>query len=70
MPKKNIMKFELIDNTRMNSYNESCKMEKVWYGEMEDGQIIDMDTYYCLCKEFAAAMGFSEKTIQEWFGEY
>ena len=70
MPKKNIMKFELIDNTRMNSYNESCKMEKTWYGEMEDGQIIDMDTYYCFCKEFAAAMGFSEKTIQEWFGNY
>ena len=70
MPKKNIMKFELIDNTRMNSYNESCKMKKVWYGEMEDGQIMDMDTYYCFCKEFAAAMGFSEKTIQEWFGNY
>ena len=70
MPKKNIMKFELIDNTRMNSYHESCKMEKVWYGEMEDGQIMDMDTYYCFCKEFAAAMGFSEKTIQEWFGNY
>ena len=70
MPKKNIMKFELIDNTRMNSYNESCKREKIWYGKMEDGQIIDMDTYYCFCKEFAAAMGFSEKTIQEWFGDY
>ena len=70
MPKKNIMKFELIDNTRMNSYNESCKMEKTWYGEMEDGQIMDMDTYYCFCKEFAAAMGFSEKTIQEWIGNY
>ena len=70
MPKKNIMKFELIDNTRMNSYNESCKMEKAWYGEMEDGQIMSMETYYCLCKGFAAAMGFSEKTIQEWFGNY
>ena len=45
-------------------------MEKIWYGKMEDGQIIDMDTYYCFCKEFAAAMGFSEKTIQEWFGDY
>ena len=67
---KNIMKFELIDSTRMNQFNESCKMEKTWYGEMEDGQIMDMETYYYLCKEFAAAMGFCEKTINEWFGDY
>lgn len=67
---KNIMKFELIDGTRMNQFNESCKMEKTWYGEMEDGQIMDMETYYYLCKEFAAAMGFCEKTINEWFGDY
>lgn len=70
MPRKNIMKFELIDSTRLNSYNESCKMEKVWYGELEDGQIMDIETYYTYCKEFAAAMGFCEKTIDEWFGSY
>ena len=67
---KNIMKFELIDNTRKNIYNESCKMEKSWYGEENDGQIMSIETYYTLCKEFAAAMGFAEKTIDEWFGDY
>ena len=29
----------------MNNYNETCKMEKVWYGEMADGQIMDIETY-------------------------
>ena len=70
MPNKNIMRFELIDNTRLDYYNETCKMEKVWYGEMDDGQIMDIKTYYTMCKEFAAAMGFCEKTIEEWFGDY
>ena len=70
MPNKNIIKFELIDNTRLDCYNETCKMEKVWYGEMADGQIMDIETYHTICKEFAAAMGFCEKTIEEWFGSY
>ncbi|MGN0992805.1 MAG: hypothetical protein ACI4PE_02615 [Bacilli bacterium] len=68
--KKNIMKFELIDNTRLDMYNETCKMEKNWYGELSDGQVIDIETYYNYCKEFAMAMGFSEKTVEEWFGNY
>lgn len=67
---KNYMKFELVDNTRKNIYNESCKMEKSWYGEENDGQVITIETYYVMCKEFAAAMGFGEKTITEWFGDY
>lgn len=67
--KPNKVIFQLIDNTRINIYNESCKMEKEWYGEQNDGQILDMERYYYLCKEFAAAMGFGEKTINEWFGE-
>ena len=70
MPNKNIMKFELIDNTRKNIYNESCKMEKSWYGEEADGQIMTIENYYLLCKQFAAAMGFAESTIEEWFGSY
>ena len=67
---KNYMKFELVDNTRKNIYNESCEMKKSWYGEESDGQVITIETYYTMCKEFAAAMGFSEKTIIEWFGDY
>lgn len=66
---KNIMKFELIDNTRKNQFNETCKMERAWYGEESDGQIMSLETYYYLCKQFALAMGFCEKSIDEWFGE-
>lgn len=67
---KNYLKFELVDNTRLNEFNESCEMKKVWYGEQEDGQILDIETYHTMCKEFAAAMGFAESTIEEWFGNY
>lgn len=66
---KNIMKFELIDNTRKNQFNETCKMERAWYGEESDGQIMSLETYYYMCKQFASAMGFCEKSIDEWFGE-
>ena len=66
---KNIMKFELIDNTRKDQFNETCKMERAWYGEENDGQIMSLETYYYLCKQFALAMGFCEKSIDEWFGE-
>lgn len=68
--KKNIMRFELVDNTRQDVFNESCKLEKTWYGEMENGEIMDIETYYTFCKQFASAMGFAEKTINEWFGDY
>ena len=67
---KNTMRFQLIDNTRQDAYNETCKMEKVWYGEESDGQTMSLESYYCMCKEFAAAMGFAEKSINEWFGDY
>ena len=70
MKNRNYLKFELVDNTRLNEFNESCEMKKSWYGEQEDGQIIDIETYYTMCKEFAAAMGFAESTIEEWFGSY
>lgn len=70
MKNKNILKFELIDNTRLDNYNESCLMQRAWFGETNDGQILDIETYYTYCKEFAAAMGFSEKTINDWFGDF
>lgn len=69
MNKPNKLIFSFKDNTNENQYNESTRMEKVWYGEQVDGQVLNMETYYYMCKEFAAAMGFSEKTINEWFGE-
>ena len=69
MAKANKMRFIVEDNTRQDMYNETCKLEKRWFGELEDGQIMDIEMYYYFCKEFAAAMGFAEKTINEWFGE-
>ena len=47
---KNIMRFQLIDNTRQDIYNETCKMEKAWYGEEDDGQIMSLETYYFMCR--------------------
>ena len=67
--KKNIMKFELIDGTNINEYNQSCEMKKIWYG-MHDDEIMSIEDYYEYCKEFAATLGFCEKTIEEWFGSY
>lgn len=67
--KPNILKIEFIDNTRLDAYNESTSMTKKWYEE-HDGQTLSLEMYYQMCKEFAAAMGFSEKSINEWFGEY
>ena len=69
MAKANKMKFIFEDNTRQDMYNETCKLEKRWFGELEDGQIMDIEMYYYLCKEFAAAMEKEKKTINEWFGE-
>lgn len=69
MNKPNKIIFILEDNTRLDQFNESCKLEKQWYGERDDGQILTIEDYYYRCKEFALAMGFCEKTINEWFGE-
>ena len=68
--KPNKIKIIFEDNTRFDQYNETCKLEKQWYGETDDGQVIDIEMYYLICKEFAMAMGFAEKTINEWFGDY
>ena len=70
MPKANKLIFKFEDNTRLDQFNESCKFEKKWYGEQVDGQILTIEDYYLICKQFAAAMGFAEQTINEWFGEY
>jgi hypothetical protein len=66
---KNVMKFILKDGTNKNEYNESCEMVKSWYSTPEEVGIMSIEDYYYLCRQFAAAMGFGEKTIDEWFGE-
>ena len=66
---KNYIKFILVDNTNFNEYNESCEMKKTWYGLTNDAGIMSIEDYYYYCREFAAAMGYAEKTIDEWFGD-
>ena len=63
----NIIRFEFIDNTHLDEFNETCKMEKQFYGEREDGQVITIEDFFYYCRDFAAAMGFAEGTIDEWF---
>ena len=62
------MEFHLVDN-RCSEYNESVDCIFPLYGLQNDG-VMSIETYFGLCKQFAAAMGFAEKTIDEWFGEY
>lgn len=67
---KNYIKFTLEDNTHLDGYNESCEMTNYWYGEVDDGQVMTIEDYYYCCKSFAATMGFTEKTINDWFGDF
>lgn len=69
-PIKNIGSIEFwLRDDREIEYNES--VDCIWqlYGE-EDGEILSIEKYYDLCKCFAKAMGFAERTVNEWFGEY
>lgn len=66
----NKMIFELVDNTRMNECNESCKMEKRWFGVSECSEVLSIESYWIMCKEFAKSLGFAEDTVEEWFGKY
>lgn len=69
MNKPNKIKFILEDNTKINEYNESCKMERQWYGEIGGGQVLNIETYYSMCRDFAIAMGFTKDIVNEWFAE-
>ena len=51
-----------------DKYNDSVDCTFGIWGEDWDG--LSMENYHSLCKRFAAAMGFTEQTINEWFGEY
>ena len=64
------MEFWLRDD-RENEYNETIDCSYALYGtggELEE--VMSIEKYWCLCRSFAAAMGFCENTIEEWFGSY
>ena len=69
---KNIgsMEFWLHDNREIE-YNDSIDCTFDLYGTGDEiEEIMSIEKYWCLCRYFAAAMGFGEKTIEEWFGSY
>ena len=68
----NKLTFIFEDNTQLNKWNESCEMTKSWYGNSASGdsdEVISIEDFYYYCRNFAAALGFGERTINEWFGE-
>ena len=58
-----------LDDYRDSIYNESIDLTYSLYGAESD-EILSLDMFRGYCKYFAAAMGYSEKTIDEVFGEY
>lgn len=58
-----------LDDWKKSEFNESVDATFALYGEEED-EVMSIEKYFCLCRYFAAMMGFAEKTITEWFGEY
>ena len=60
------MRFQYKDFTE-DVFNESvdCTYE-VW--GVNEGTGMSIDQYWSMCRRFAAAMGFGEETISEWFG--
>lgn len=67
--KRSFIKFELCDNHNKDQYNESTTMIKAFY-PTDDCEVLSLENYYLYCKQFAAAMGFSEVSIEKWFGDY
>ena len=69
---KNIGSMEFwLKDYRETEFNESVDVTFELYGvDDELCELMSIEKYWCLCRDFAAAMGFSETTINEWFGEY
>lgn len=64
------MEFWLRDYHETDAFNESVDCTYELWVENEIDEILSIEKYHDLCKRFAAAMGFAERTINEWFGEY
>lgn len=64
-----VMRF-CLDDMRLTEFNNSTDCSFKLFGDAEDGEVLSIEDYYCFCKQFAAAMGFAEKTIDTWFGTY
>ena len=60
---KGTMCFQLTDYTE-DEFNESVSLS---YDLYDDDELLSIDRYYEMCKAFAFAMGFSPKTVSEFF---
>ena len=60
------MRFVLTDDKDIEGVDCSFTL----CGQSEDDEVMSIETYHCLCRQFAAAMGFAETTINKWFGDY
>lgn len=58
-----------LDDYSENRFNESvdCTFQ-LWGGDNDE--TMSIETYWHLCTQFAAALGFAPKTIETWFGDY
>ena len=55
-----------LDDWRLDEFNESADLTYALYG---DGtEVMSIETYWMFCRQFAAAIGFGEDTIREYFG--
>ena len=64
------MEFWLRDD-RDTIHNDSVSCSFDLYGTGDEiEEIMPIEKYWCLCRYFAAAMGYCEKTIEDWFGSY
>ena len=61
------MNFWLHD-TRDIEFNETTDCCYALYG-YDDDEVMNIERYWYLCRSFAAAMGFTEATIDKWFGK-
>ncbi len=63
------MRFVLDDN-RDTEYNESVDITFTLAGKSDNDDIMPMELYRDLCIRFAKAMGYAEKTVDEYFGKW
>lgn len=56
-----------FDDYREDKFNESVDCTfAIWN---DQGNNMDIELYWCFCRQFALAMGYSEETVDKWFGD-
>ena len=63
------MRFVLEDD-RDTNYNESVDITFALSGEDDDDEVMSIELYRDFCIRFAKAMGFADKTVDEYFGKW